>query len=327
MTATVFSKLAYRLMTLFVSIVYFFTPYAPPSYDTPVKGCRDNGAKMTFVAWADPQISNYQAKRYQYLDAACEDLANAGAGVDALVMAGDLAENGLKCEYQYLYDRLENAKVDNFIIAVGNHDVRLRIYGNTVKTFTGFVNALNKNAGSGLEIDSLHYSYDIKGYRFIVLGTDKTVFEESYISDAQLSWLNSQLKEATAKGKPVFVVIHQSFKLTHGLPDTWNSPFDAAGSVGAQSEQLCGIMNKYKNVFLITGHLHTGIGPYTYEKIGNINSVNLPALTINNKDGDCNDNGIGFVCEVYGTHVLFRARCFATGKYLPDFNIDIPVVK
>lgn len=327
MTTTLFSKFAYRLMLLFVSIVYFFSPVRLPALDDPVQGCGDTGAKLTFVAWADPQISNYQSKRFQYIDNACEDLSRAHEGVDALVIAGDLAENGLKCEYEYLTEQLLYANVDNFIISVGNHDFRLRNYKNTVKTFTSFINGLNKAVGSRLTVDSLHYSYDIKGYRFIVLGTDKTEFEESYLSDSQLEWLDGELQTATRNGRPAFVIIHQSPKLTHGLPDTWNSPFDAAGSVGDQSDELCRIMNKYRNVFLLTGHLHTGIGKYTYEKIGNINSVNLPSLTINNKDGDCNDNGIGFVCEVYGTHVLFRARCFATGKYLPDFNIDVPVVK
>ena len=120
-------------------------------------------------------------------------------------------------------------------------------------------------------------------------------------------------------------MIHQPLKLTHGLPDTWNSPIDSAGSVGAQSDSLKYFLNKYDNVFLITGHLHTGIGKYTYEKIGNFHSINLPSLTIDNKDGECNDNGIGFVMEAYDSHVLFRARNFAKGLYMPEYDIDIPV--
>ena len=326
MATTLFSKFACRLLAVFISIVYAFTPYVPPVTSDPIQGCDDNGANLTFAAWADPQISNYMAKRYQYFDAACEDAAGIESGVDALVIAGDICENGLLCEYQYVTDHLKNANVGNFIITVGNHDVRLKSYKRTVRTFTGFVNGLNECAGCELKIDKLHYSYEINGYRFIVLGTDRTEFEESYINDEQLAWLDSELKTATADGKPAFVLIHQSFKLTHGLPDTWNSPIDAAGSVGDQSDELYEIMNRYSNVFLITGHLHTGFGKYTYEKLGKINSLNLPSLTINNKDGDCNDNGIGFMTEVYDTHVLFRARSFAKGVYMPEYDIDIPLV-
>lgn len=324
MTTTLFSKAAYKLLAAFISLVFAFTPYAPPSADDAIEGCAGNGANLTFAAWADPQLSNYMAKRYQPFNAACEDIANAGEGVDAMIIAGDIAENGLLCEYQYVSDHLKNANVGAFLPAVGNHDVRLKIYKNTVKNFCRFVNGLNEAAGSDLRIEKLSYSYEIKGYKFIILGTDKTEFEESYLSGEQLSWLDSELE--SANGKPVFVVIHQSFKLTHGLPDTWNSPIDSAGSVGDQSEELYETLNAYKNVFLITGHLHTGIGQYTYEKHGSINSVNLPSVTITNKDGDLNDSGIGFMTEVYDTHVLFRARNFAKGEYVPEYDIDIPIV-
>ena len=82
-------------------------------------------------------------------------------------------------------------------------------------------------------------------------------------------------------------------------------------------------MNKYENVIMISGHLHTGIGQYTYEKIENFHSVNLPSTSIVNKDGDYNNAGIGFVIEAYDNHVLFRARDFAQGKYIPEYDIDI----
>ncbi len=314
-------------MVVVIAISYTLTPYVGPSGDDLIQTNEQTGANLTAVLWADPQFSNYIIKRAKYFDAACEDVTNNVDGrVDVMLNAGDIAENGLLCEYQYVSEKLANAKTDCFLNTVGNHDVRLKVsYKKTVKTFTGFTNALNKSVGSDFTMDALHYSYEINGYRFIVLGTDRTEFEESYISEAQLCWLDAQLTEASNTGKPIFVMIHQPLKLTHGLPDTWNSPIDSAGSVGDQSDSLKYFLNKYDNVFLITGHLHTGIGQYTYEKIGNFHSINLPSLTIDNKDGVCNDNGIGFVMEVYNNHVLFRARNFAKGVYMPEYDIDIPV--
>lgn len=328
MTTSLFAKLGYKLLTLFIGLVYSFTAYVAPSTADPIQGCKDTGANATVVAWADPQLSNYMAKRFQPFDAACEDLANAHDGVDSLLIAGDIAENGLKAEYQYVSEKLADANVGSYMMAVGNHDVRLRIYKNTVKNFTTFNNNLNANYGDAdFTIDSLHYTYDVKGYTFIVLGTDRTEFEESYFNEAQLEWLDSELAKATAKGKPAFVVCHQSLKDTHGLPDTWNSPSETAGTVGEQSDELKEILNKYRNVFMISGHLHTGLGQYTYEKIDNFHSINLPSTTIVNKDGDYNNAGIGFMIEIYNNHVLFRARDFAQGKYIPDYNIDIALVK
>lgn len=314
-----------RLFAFCLSAMYYFTPYIAPAKNDPIKISDPDNARLAFVAAADPQISNYMLKRDQYFRAMGEDIGNAECGVDAFLMAGDIAENGLQCEYDRVAEILSNTGVDNFIVSVGNHDVRLRLYKNTVKRFTEFVNYLNDNAGSALKIDSLNYTCNIKGYNFIVLGTDRTEFEESYLSDAQLQWLDSSLKEFTAEKKPVFVVIHQTFKNTHGLPDTWNSPFDAAGSVGDQSEALYDTLNKYVNVILITGHLHTGFGQYSYEKLGNIHSVNLPSATVDNKDGDYNENGIGYFVEVYDDEVLFRARNFNKGEFVSDYDFSIEI--
>ena len=206
---------------------------------------------------------------------------------------------------------------------LGIHDTRLRSYKQVVKRFTTFANELNQAYGSDFTTDSLSYTYDVNGYKFIILGTDSAEFEESYISPEQLSWLDSELAAATVNGKPAFVVCHQSLKDTHGLPDTWNSPDDRACTIGEQSDVIKAILNKYENVIMISGHLHTGIGQYTYQKIDNFHSINLPSTTIVNKDGDYNNAGIGFMIEAYDNHVLFRARDFAQGKYIPEYDIDI----
>ena len=310
-----------RIYALCLAVMYFFTPYAAPAKSEPIKA--SSSSKLTFVAWADPQVSNYILKRDPYFVASCEDLANAKTKFDALLMAGDIVENGLVCEYDHVTENLPTDAVRNFIMVTGNHDVRLHPYKLTVRRFTKFTNALNAAAGSKLSIDALHYRYEIKGYTFLILGTDRTEFEEAYLSDAQLQWLDDALKETAKGGKPVFVSVHQPFKDSHGLPDTWGSPIDAAGSIGPQSDALKTILAKYKNVILISGHLHTGIGQYTYEKIDGIHSINLPSLTIDNKDGRVTCHGQGFWVEVFKSKVVFHARNFADGYDIPQENIVI----
>ena len=310
-----------KLFAACLSVMYFFTPYTAPSKETPIQPA-DN-CQMQFIAWADPQVSNYILKRDPYFIAACEDVENSAKNFDALLVAGDIVENGLPCEWTHVQENLPGKNVKKYIMAAGNHDIRLRPYKLTVKRFSDFTNTLNKAAKSDLTIDALHYKTTVKGYTFIVLGSDRTEFEESYLSDAQLQWLDDALKEACDKGKPVFVTVHQPLKLSHGLPDTWGSPIDAAGSIGPQSDALKSILSKYKKVILMTGHLHTGLGQYTYENIDGIHSVNLPSLTIDNKDGRVNDNGIGFWVEVFRTKVVFHARNFATGKNIPQEDITI----
>lgn len=313
-----------KIFSLCLAIMYAITPYVAPSTETPIDVLDENTVKLTFAAWADPQISNYILEREAVIRGAGDDLANSSVDIDALLIAGDIAENGLQCEFDNVASHIADAPVSNYIMATGNHDVRLRLYKQSVSRFCNFANDLNESVGSDLSIDALHYSYEINGYTFAVMGTDKTEMEEAYISPEQLEWLDKTLDAASGDGKPVFVVLHQILKNTHGLPLTWgNGTNTKAGSVGEQSDEIQAILNKYENIILISGHMHTGFGEYTYQKIDNFHSVNLPSICIKNKDGTYNGPGIGYMVEVYDDTVKFRARDFDDGRYVPEYDITI----
>lgn len=307
-------KLFFRLFTLIVSALFASGGIVSPAKDSPI--IPESSSEMVFVAFGDPQVSNYMFKRYPAFSASCEDFRNNKGSFDAVLMAGDIAENGLAEEYQLVYDGISGLGC-RYIVSQGNHDIRLRSFRQSTERFVSFVNALNGDE----KMEKFNYSETVNGYKFIVLGAEKTAFEENAISDEQLEWLDEEI--AAENGKPVFIVVHQPLKLTHGLPDTWNSPIDLAGSIGDVSEKLEAVLNNHENVVLITGHLHTGFGRYSYEKIGNFHSVNLPSLCCNNDFGEYNEQGIGYVVEVSSEKAVFRARNFMQGKWLPDYDFAI----
>ena len=317
-----------KFLAFALSVFYLFhSPIVPAKDSKPIEP--DADSRLNLICWADPQVSDYILKRDPYFIAACEDVRASKTVFDAMLIAGDVTENGRLVEYDYIASKLPTENFRNFILAAGNHEVRSRSYSATVKRFTSFANGLNKTVNSGLIIDALHYKYVLNGYTFIVLGTDRTEAETSYLSPAQLKWLDDALEEASADGLPVFVTVHQPLKDTHGLPDTWDGPFGLAGSVGDQSDQLRDILAKYKNVILLTGHLHTGFGAYTYERAHGIHSVSLPSLTIDNKDGkdDGNGSGLGFWVEVFEDRVVFHARNFAERTDVPNEDFVIRLEK
>ena len=43
--------------------------------------------------------------------------------------------------------------------------------------------------------------------------------------------------------------------------------------------------------------------------------------------GTNNDNATGYVAEVYEGKVIFRARNFEKGEYIPEYDITIPLSK
>ena len=317
-----------KIVSVLISMVLLFTmtlPVTTAFAASPIKALDGKNVKLTFAAWGDPQVSAMIKDREPHLIAASNDLKNnAQMKVDALVLAGDITENNTQGEYDAVYNDIVGSGVKNYITASGNHDIRgSGTIAEKRKKFVDFTNRLNKSAGSSLKIASLYYSYTVNGYKFIVLGSDKVLPEEAEFSTKQLNWLKSELASSANKGKPVFVVVHQTLKNTHGLPGTWNSPINGAGSIGKQSDTIKNILNKYKNIVLITGHLHTGFGKYSYQKVGNIHSVNLPTLGVGNDDGSYNEDGIGYMTEVYSDKVVFRARNFEKGVYVPDYNITI----
>lgn len=330
MGLTLIQQISFKIFTLIVTIMYTFNGgVVAPSTADPIKAKDPDSVKMVFATVADPQVSNYMFGRYQSFQEACIDLRNAECEFDAIVGVGDIAENGLLEEYQLVYDEI-NGISDRYIMATGNHDIRLRLYSQSHERFTNFTNALNKDESmteNAYAEGKFAYSEVVNGYKFIVMGSDKTEFEEAYISPEQLEWLDNEL--ATEKGKPVFVVLHQPLKLTHNLPATWgNGTNKEAGSVGDQNDEIKAILAKHADdstVILITGHLHAGFSQYSYEQIEGFHSFNVPALSIENKDGEEGGNGSGltYIVEVYDDEVLFRARNCRTGEWLPKWDVKI----
>lgn len=314
--------IAYKVMTAMLTIMTALGMISTPSLETPIAPIDSETVQLTFAAWGDSQISNYLYEREAAFVASCEDLKNSAVKLDALVIAGDIAENGLESEYRFISEKLvaANDKIGQYIFSYGNHDIRMRAFCQQTQRIAKFHNEL---CDGKVEKNRLYYSTEVNGYKFIVMNSDRTEFEEGWYSDTQLAWLDSEIASTKDSGKPVFVINHQPLKKTHGLPETWGSPaiFDA-GSIGDQSDDVKAIFEKYDNVIYITGHLHTGFGKYTYEDYGSFKSVNLPTISCNNDNGYEAD-GQGYIFEVYEDKVIGRARVFATGEFLPEYDFTI----
>ncbi len=330
------SNVLYEIMSLLMSLLVAIGAVTVPSTDQLINQINDD-AKLKMVITGDPQVCNYNPTREANLMAASEDMMNSQITFDAYISVGDIAENGFQDEYDRVTANIATLPVNHFIMAAGNHDIRLREYEQSTERFLTFMNNLNtgkENAQMQTE-KKLNYIYDINGYKFIVMGSDKSAFEEAFISDAQLQWLNLALKEYTANGDPVFVICHYPLAESHGLPNTWGSANsnpteglptyaptgdeEETGSIGGTSKEVYDIISSYKNVFFITGHLHTGFGYYTYQTISdenNVQGINVPSVSIDNKDGVYNNPGTGVYVEVTDSQVIFYARDFAQGKYL-----------
>ena len=288
-----------------------------PSAGTPIEA--DPQAKLTFAVWGDPQIAAWSPLRAARLYSACEDIARMSRPLDALILAGDLTDNGQAAEFKMLQALLcsHASGFQNLLCVSGNHDVRLRSFYRQRRIFAEFVEGIPGGIAGNRRV--YYHKAVLCGYTFLLLGTDRSTFEEAYISSAQLQWLDAQLAQ-TARDSVVFVVNHQTLKNTNGLPDTWLGKGDWRGTVGRQSDALRAVIEKYRNVFLITGHLHYGASASSFEDCGTFKSLSAPTIGVVNH-GQTDAPTQGYVVQVYDDHIRLRARVFGEGRYLPD---DLP---
>ncbi len=321
-----------EIAALFLSILMMFGGVTSPATNDLLKNINPDTI-IDFVLTGDTQVCDYMPEREANLIAFSEDMMNSEIDLDAFLIVGDIAENGMQEEFDRVTSHISGFNTQNFIMCTGNHDIRLREYEQSKERFLNFMNGLNSTENAQ---DNVYFKYMVNGYTFLVMGSEESRFEDAYISNAQLQWLNIELKEATKDGKPVFVICHYPLAEGHGLPDTWGSSdsdagdeslptyerkddYNMTGCIGDQTNDVYDILTKYENVFFVTGHLHTGFGKYTYETISeenNVQGVNVPSVGINNKDGVYNNPGTGLFVEVTDSQVIFYARDFANGKFL-----------
>ena len=310
LTVKLFRKIFALFTALFISLGWL----AYPATDSPITFTDKENVKLSFVAVSDVHVMDESITEFNF-ENLFKDLGNSQERFDAMVIAGDLTELGLKGEYDRFFGVLDRQDViDTLLIATGNHDVRYAYKKNKP--------LIMKKAEEYLGIDTKgesFYKYEINGYKFVVMGSERQEFERAYISDRQLEFLDSELKASAENGRVTFVICHQPLKETHGLPEVWRT-----GDLGDQSQQVRDILTKYKNVVYINGHLHDGMYERSVETLSeNVYSVNLPSFGKTNDFG-VKDKGIGYYIEVYDNEISFHGRNFLKGRD-SGFDFDLPL--
>ncbi|MCR5522013.1 MAG: metallophosphoesterase [Clostridia bacterium] len=312
-----YTKIWHKYMKSSLGVLEHSVGIPTPDASSPI--VPDPEAELTLVAWGDPQISSLSPLRSARLSAACRDIANINGKIDALMLLGDITEYGRECEYRMAADIIGTVsdKFDTFLCVSGNHDVRFRDYSRQLKKFENFVSKIKGGLISGN--GHYYFSVHIKGYKFIMMGTDSNTLEDAYISDEQLKNLEDDLDEVK-DGKPVFILNHQTLKGDNGLPITWLGKGDWRGSVGDQSDKIKEIFDRHKNIVYITGHLHYGVSRYNFEDHGSYKALSVPTVGVMNH-GEYDKDSQGYVLSVYKDRIIGRARSFGEGKYV-DSSIE-----
>ncbi len=305
-----------NLLTIVFTIANLFGGVYELSTENPIKFQDPDNCNLAFVAFADTHVRDTAFNPY-LLECGLQDIDNAESKFDALVIAGDITEMGDAPSYEIVWNKLAESEIGNqtVLLATGNHDIRFAYEYQTELLMSKASEYLD------IEIDKPYYSYEVNGYKFIVMGSDEWQFEKAVISDEQLAFVDQELE--SANGKPSFVICHQPLKDTHGLPEVW-----ASGDLGEDSAALKEVLLKHKNVFYINGHLHDGVYERSleiFDEANGVYSINLPAFGKDNDYGKFNQSGLGAYVEVYDDSVVFTARDFGHGIALEGYTYSFDV--
>lgn len=319
-------------VSILMSILNFFSSLVFGNFTADFKPINPDECRLNCSVISDIHMDKTVLRSFM-LEFGLNDMENADVETDLLICSGDLTDHGEKEEWEMLaktFSKYTPAK--EIILAQGNHDTWTEDEGyDLAKDY--FIDYTNEITGRNNEHE--YFSTKVNGYTFIVLASedDRT---SMYMSDEQLAWLADEMEKASKDGLPIFVVSHWPINQTHGLPETWGDedmePDD--GGIGDQSAEVEAILKKYKNVFMITGHLHNGfanedqinVNHYvSVESDGSFHSVNVPSymyMTIRGRVA----NGTGYQIEVYDDRVEIRPRSFSAGVWYTDYNVTIPLV-
>ena len=259
---------------------------------------------------------------------ALEDMADSSVPPDAVVVSGDLTNYGDGESVKAFYDIFKkHCDAGQWVVASGNHDIGHVEDVTHEQARQRLIQYNNRYIGSDMK--HIYYSMKVKGYTFIVMG-DQSDDSWDYpdINADQLSFLDRELAKAALEGKPAFVICHWPLEGVNGQNVIWED-----GSMGTEnSAHVRAILEKYKNVIYISGHMHAGInGDITKALLGfscvenrnGVNYINLPTYLLVNRYG-IPWGGLGFQMEVYGKKMIIRARNYAASKWYSCYEYTVP---
>jgi Icc protein len=155
---------------------------------------------------------------------------------DAVIMTGDLVDQGSPDQYEHLKALLAPLEIPYYLL-VGNHDERIALRA-------AFPNRAELQGG-----EFVQYAVDVGPLRVIALDSMVPGQSAGNLCDARLAWLAAQLD--AAQGKPTVVALHHP-PFACGIGHMDDLRLDPAAS-----DKLAALIARYPNVErVICGHVH-----------------------------------------------------------------------
>lgn len=305
-----------KILSILISFILFTGTGSAPAAYAPKD---EANLKCSAVILSDIHIESNNFDRFPRVGEIFRGVANAKVAPDVVGFTGDSTMNGQGIEWFDFYGFVNRfIKSSRILMCFGNHDfgncadhdTYVKLRKKCISTYKTYCNE---------KINDVHYSMDVKGFRFIVLGSDDNAENTvEVISDAQIEWLKGELKYCKEKNIPAVVLNHNLIYGRNGSRSTWDFNQTTNNEALDKALQECGT-----TVLFVCGHSHFGVNNGSVSTDGRVTYINLPST--GNPDnygaeGEYADSGIGLYLEIYEKKMVLSFRNFAKGTSLENFD-------
>lgn len=307
-----------------------------PKYATKLIAIKDNTTKGEFVIPISKRFSSGDYGQHLYSFGIISDIhmgantsdtdlqsaltyLNANENVAFTCVPGDITNGGTDAQFQSYKTIKETYSPNTEVYTTnGNHEWRNSSFSNTLWE-TYMSNPRDYVLTHGKEV-------------FIFIGIHGDADSKNTFSDAQKTWLETQLEKY--KNTRVFLFEHYFINGTGN--GNYNSLYPVNTLTYNQTHGLwlLNLLKQYKNVFLVTGHSHLKFRTQELDKriticnnVGGIETgymLHIPSIVIPRDiiDGTSISDYLyaqseGVVIDVYENCILYRGRNFVDEKFIP----------
>jgi 3',5'-cyclic AMP phosphodiesterase CpdA len=275
--------------------------------------------ELVFPVISDVHIKKTGTMDIQKFVEALHQLNEQAPKQDAFVVVGDLTDKGLQEEYDRFFS-LYNVKKQPQAVSlftIGNHEYRNGLSEEDAQ----------KRFLTETGMESIYDHKVIKGYHFIILGSEKAI-TQGYYSEKQIKWLGEQLEQAQKDDpkKPIFVFQHHPIR---------NTVFGSEWVNKVNGELLYHTLKEYPQVIHFSGHTHHPLDdPRTihqkdFTSVGT-SSVSYIWTGAGYLQGELppgyQNISQGLIVEVYKNKVVIKRRDFHKNDWTAEpWEIKLPV--
>lgn len=319
------------------------------------KKSQESELLYSFGVLSDVHFDRYH---YAFADVATLTFPNAlnflqKLAVSMVAMPGDLSSSGEEEAFQKFNNITSNY---NFPIytTTGNHDVSDEF---TLKNWNKYINSgvyseTKANGVLTVSDNNLDFVYQIPGTEEVFVFLNQIAWsygnpdQSRILDDAQLDWLDAQLKQYQNKTVYLFFHTFASVFDENGQPGCGNlvSPngatYDLPFTAGAPDEvRFKSILNANSNVIYFSGHSHWefamqkynsklniadyGLGGATSVHVSSVSSPRFATDKSKGYDSTTMEKSEGYYVEVYSDKIVLNGIDFLKGQFLAYATYEI----